>query len=1000
MRIIPGYIFILITIILCFNQDLEGRQLNNVNEKDSVIVNKLNSFKTALQESSPDASLCYNWILNYLGTNDISDSILISDCYYYTGTYKYIGNSYDDAIELLQEAIRYRIAVDSIDDIYAKARTNLALSYMYTGKPEEARVNLEMALETRERLFGIESVNLSRTLLNLSAVYSDMNMHERALSVSLRGIQLAENNPDAIDKGSLVNFYYNSGVSYLNILDYNRAKRNFELAYDLAQEIPGIDSEPLFLLLYNSIAVCNYELGNSELSDNYFKKALKLIESDGFTGRLVSAVYENYAFTLAGNGIYDRAEHYLLSSVEEAEKEYGNESRDHIIKLMKYSYFLMHYVEKHEQAEQILNKVLSYVDENEEDRRVRREAYLNFSMLMYSTGRNLEALRFINNVINDSLIVASNIMIASLIQKSKILYNLYMTGYDSQNLMEALSAAEQAIDIIETTRLRINADESRSRVSGRYFDAYDIAIAVFNELYKLTDDKSYIEGAFSVSEKSKAAGLLVATRNNRAMNFHLPGSLARIERALLADIRDYNEVIYNESAKQSPDAELIDNYRLLSVRANARYDSLVRIFEKEYQRYYNLKYNTNVSTIDDIRRRIGRKANFVEYYLTDSILYIFLINHNTFEIVSVPSGDYLVEMIINFRNILTSPSIANESRIQYKEYVNLASGLYKRLILPVREFFNSDRLIISADDILSYIPFETLISEIPEHNEINYRDLAFLLKEYEIIYEYSGTILSETVSSRRSISNNVLSFAPVYKGSYNIDELMMTRQLYSDTLTNIPGAKEEVIYINKLLGGELYIDERATETTFKSNVIEGDIIHLAMHTFLNDNEPMYSKMIFNMEADTIEDGMLNTYEVYNIPIKAKMMFLSSCNTGSGFLQSGEGVMSLARGFFYSGSPCVIMSLWEVDDLSSSEIVKDFYLNLKRGFSKSRSLRNARLDYLKDANQMRSHPYFWSTLVIMGNDDSAYFPLKRYLLIAVLIIILYFLARYYYKLKSV
>jgi CHAT domain-containing protein len=288
----------------------------------------------------------------------------------------------------------------------------------------------------------------------------------------------------------------------------------------------------------------------------------------------------------------------------------------------------------------------------------------------------------------------------------------------------------------------------------------------------------------------------------------------------------------------------------------------------------------------------------------------------------------------------------------------------------------------------------------PEYDDINYRELDYLLREYDILYEYSGTILSETISSRPSINNKVLSFAPEYKGSIDIEELMMSRQSGQNSLTNIPGAREEAIYINKLLGGELYIDDEATENNFKSNVLKGDIIHLAMHTLLNDNEPMYSKMIFSIETDTIEDGMLNTYEVYNIPVKSKIMFLSSCNTGTGYLQSGEGVISLARGFFYSGSPCVIMSLWEVDDLSGSGIVKEFYSNLKKGFTKSKSLKKARIDYLADADQMRSHPYFWGTLVIMGNDDSVYLPAKKYIILSLSIIILYFAVRYFYRKRSV
>ncbi|MEA1887562.1 MAG: CHAT domain-containing protein, partial [Bacteroidota bacterium] len=973
MKDLFRYIVILINAVLCFNSGLKLTAGDVFPEgvRDTVILNKLDSFKLAMQKSSPDAREYYDWIRTRLDSGLVNDSILLSDCYYYAGTYNYLGNSYNDAIALLVQAIRYRIAKDSIDDIYARARSNLALSYMYTGKPEEARVNMEIALATREKLFGSASPFLLRTLLNLSALYIDMNMYERALSTSLRGIKIGESEPDKFDRGILAALYYNSGVSYINILDYNRAKRNFEIAYSLAGESVSFDPAKL-LILYNSLAVCNYELENPDLSDYYFQEALKLIDSKGFRGRMVNSVYENYAYFLAETGTLDKAEHYLLLSLEEAKNEYGEESRDYIIQLLTFCDFLMYYRKDYGRTEDMSDIIKSYINNNQQDSRVKSEALLCLSRLMYNTVRYPEALGYINDVIGDSLLISSKIRTASFLHKSRILYETYRLENDIQDLRDALNATEQAIANIESTRLRIQQDESRSMVSGRYVDAYDMTLSILYKLLSLTGEKKYLERAFEISEKSKAAALLTATRNNRAMNFHLPPDLAAIERELLGDIRDYNEVIYNESAKQKPDLKLIDHYRLLSVEAAARYDSLVRIFEKEYPRYYNLKYNTSVSTVDDIRNSIARKGNFIEYYLTDSLLYIFLINRDCFKIESVPAGDEFREMVLDFRNILTGPAIVSGAGLQYGKYVELAFNLYKRLVLPVRDHLKSERLIISTDDVLSYIPFETLISEMPAYKGVNYRELNYLIKEFEIIYEYSGTMLSETLSSHRSVYNNVLTFAPEYSGRLDIEELMESRQYYRDSLTNILGAREEAIYINKLLGGQLYIDDQATESNFKSTVIEGDLVHLAMHTMLNDNEPMYSKMFFNMENDTVEDGMLNTYEVYNIPIESKMLFLSSCNTGTGYLRAGEGVMSLARGFFYSGSPCVIMSLWEVDDRSGSDIVKDFYFNIKKGFTKSKSLRKARMDYLADADQMRSHPYFWSTLVIMGNDDPVYF----------------------------
>jgi len=103
-----------------------------------------------------------------------------------------------------------------------------------------------------------------------------------------------------------------------------------------------------------------------------------------------------------------------------------------------------------------------------------------------------------------------------------------------------------------------------------------------------------------------------------------------------------------------------------------------------------------------------------------------------------------------------------------------------------------------------------------------------------------------------------------------------------------------------------------------------------------------------------------------------MVVLSSCNTGSGIMMTGEGILSLARGFLFAGSQSVIMSMWEVEDYSGASIVKSFYRFLRKGQSKSAALRSARLNFLNDADQVRSHPYYWATLVVYGDDSSLYF----------------------------
>jgi CHAT domain-containing protein len=211
----------------------------------------------------------------------------------------------------------------------------------------------------------------------------------------------------------------------------------------------------------------------------------------------------------------------------------------------------------------------------------------------------------------------------------------------------------------------------------------------------------------------------------------------------------------------------------------------------------------------------------------------------------------------------------------------------------------------------------------------------------------------------------------VCSSDLNTDSIFIGRQGGSGVLYDLPEARQEAEYISKITGGKAYLFSHAKESVFKKVASSYGIIHLAMHTYLNDQNPMNSAMIFSQDPDPPEDGLLYTYEVYGIPMNAKMVVLSSCNTGNGVLSSGEGILSLARGFLYSGCQSVVMSMWEIDDKSGTEVMKMFYDNLRQGKSKSQALKASRTEYLKGASQLRSHPYFWASLVVYGENEPVY-----------------------------
>ena len=84
---------------------------------------------------------------------------------------------------------------------------------------------------------------------------------------------------------------------------------------------------------------------------------------------------------------------------------------------------------------------------------------------------------------------------------------------------------------------------------------------------------------------------------------------------------------------------------------------------------------------------------------------------------------------------------------------------------------------------------------------------------------------------------------------------------------------------------------------------------------------------------------------------------------------------MARAFNYAGVPAIIMSLWKVPDKETKNIMVRFYENLKKGETKSKALKNAKLSYLNVINDENlKHPYYWSGFVLNGNTE-ALVPVK-------------------------
>ena len=166
-------------------------------------------------------------------------------------------------------------------------------------------------------------------------------------------------------------------------------------------------------------------------------------------------------------------------------------------------------------------------------------------------------------------------------------------------------------------------------------------------------------------------------------------------------------------------------------------------------------------------------------------------------------------------------------------------------------------------------------------------------------------------------------------------------------LEEIAGAEEELKPLEKRFNtGKFLVGNEATESNFKKMAPDFDIIHLAIHGKGDIQKNFAASLYFKSQKDSLDDGELHAYELYGLKLKALMAVLSSCESGLGKGYKGEGMISMASAFTYSGCENILMSLWKVNDQTSIALMDDFYQQLLEGESIDEALRQAKLNYLE------------------------------------------------------
>lgn len=600
--------------------------------------------------------------------------------------------------------------------------------------------------------------------------------------------------------------------------------------------------------------------------------------------------------------------------------------------------------------------------------------------------KHQEALQYINQAIHfvlkgneeaklsslkDNTSTISWVKYAALLQSRAYAYREMARGRsDSLHyLILSLQDAENSILAFEKHKRKLvfESDVIYSNNQNKYF--YSKTIEALSRIYEVTGDDALLYKALRYSEMEKVSALIYSVQRSKALyNSGIPDEE-------ITQLVEWNHQLDEvEALRFQEQANIrINDTTLFSLNLQL-YNLVSEISEQEKQLeqqnalYSQIKYDVQPPNLDYVFELSKHKA-VVEFVLSSEKLYTFVVvdgkihfKHEYFDKDFLASIEKLQQMISNIKEI-------DFSLAELQTMADLSADLYNVLLKPFEEIIKDKPLLIVPDEQLSLIPFEILLKTSKKFTKINYAELDYLLYHHDISYAYSLNLMQkQTSETQNSKSHQVFAMAPGYKklAGHTGSQYIALRDA-RDNLGMLKGAQKEVKMVGKRLQGKIVFDQEASEELFKSQAGNYGILHLAMHTLVNNEDPLYSKLVFTPDADTDEDGLLNTYELANLDLGADLVVLSACNTGFGKLNRGEGIIGLTRGFFQAGCKSLLATLWSVSDETSLRIIDGFYTELEKQQTKSYSLSESKRNYVKQAKGMWAHPFFWAGYISIGDD---------------------------------
>ncbi len=926
------------------------------------------------------------------------------------GKYYEISSDFDNAI------LFFKKALDNRQKYYPKGHkalaisySNLGISYQLLSEFEKALFYQKKSLSINSKVYGPNHVITGKDYNDIGNTYSLSGQQYKAIEYFKKDLSITIKNQGknnlyvGYSYNGLGNTYesldqYVDAINYYNkaIYIFKKEKATYPLFVvynNLGESLSqsgqyktGLEYEKKALLMaekiYNkshyNIAICHWNIGVTlEFMEEYKKSIIRYNKAiDIFSSLLteknldIATLYRNLGNVYTKLKEYNTALKYYQKAIHIYRKI--NTKNEEIAITYKDQANLFLKLEDYEKSIKYSKKGSEIISKLYGDTNPLSIQFLNQIGNIYFKKRQYKtAIKYFNkafavnckskdfqNTYNPKLLIYT---LSNLAQTYKVMYD---EDHDQTFLHKSIATYKQADTLIQTMRQSFTNYKDKLTFSKTAKEVYEGAITAHLALYEVEKDQKSLEQAFYYAEKSKANTLKELLTDANAKKFTgLPDDLIALEKELRIEKSFYKSRITEELSNAAVDSTKISTFENELFRVNRSQDSLIEVLEQNYPKYHELKYQNTIVTVANIQQQLDDQTTVVEFFTSDSTTYAFTISKEAIRVKTLHTKE-LTKKIEAFRL-----QVIEKDLQQYKKQ---AHELYTTLFKPILDQLKGDQLLIIPDGSLWHLNFDLLLTQKPDSN--NPADLPYLLREYAISYGNSANLLfSENTTTSTDVSKLQECLAFSFSDSTQVvDAPTMTLATLRDTGDDLPGTRAEIRAISEIIDGEYYYGSQAIEKNFKDKASQYNILHLALHGEVDNEHPENSKLYFTKSKDTLEDNLLYSHELFAMDIPAELTVLSACNTGSGKIAKGEGIMSLGSAFQYAGSKSLLLTNWAVSDRTTPELIQYFYKNLKEGMNKSKALQQAKLTYIKEADIHSRDPFYWGSFYLVGDTSAMHF----------------------------